>query len=192
MRPEGSWQRRSHCPKATGGVFEYILTRFPIADWCRLQQPASYHTALAGRPRLLPSRRRRKNEQRKRGIKERKKGNIHFRVVLVYLCRHRRPGPHLPRAITRPPLAHPIHLPSPRGVESPSARPCISQKLQNGQGRSLVIEKQPDGRRSRVFPLAGLPDASPQLFDLGLPSPALDEQVMAWLSLAAAAPPGFV
>ena len=43
-----------------------------------------------------------------------------------------------------------------------------------------------------MFPLAGIPDALPQFFDLGLPGPAFDEEMMLRLSLTAVAPPAFV
>ena len=82
-----------------------------------------------------------------------------------------------PRAATLLPPA-----PSPPASESPSSDLCPPQE----GGRSLVLEEQPGSRRSRVFPVAGLPDALPQLSDLGGP---LNEVVMARLSFATAAPP---
>ena len=98
------------------------------------------------------------------------------------------PGPH-------PPWSSSLsHSPSSSRGGRVTVRPgFVSRRNCKTAGvASFVIEKQPDGRRSRVFPLAGLPDTFLQLFDLGLPSPALGEQVMSRLSLAAVAPPAFV
>ena len=56
------------------------------------------------------------------------------------------------------------------------------------QGCSFILEEQSDGWRSRVLPLAGLPDAPPQHFDQGGPGSAPHEEVVARLIPAAVTP----
>lgn len=60
---------------------------------------------------------------------------------------------------------------------------CLPREGQDRRGRLLIPEEHSEGRRSRVYPLTGLPNALPQLSNLGGPSPELDEEVAARLSL---------
>ena len=66
--------------------------------------------------------------------------------------------------------------------------------MQEDRSRSFVVEEQSNGRRPRVLPLTGLPNALPQFFDLGLPGPEFDEEVEVMLrrSLTAVTLPEFI
>ena len=81
-----------------------------------------------------------------------------------------------------------VDILSDRGEDNPN----ITAAGQYRWGWLLVLEEQSEGRRSRVFPLAGLPDAPLNLLYMGGPGSALHEQMVVRLSLAAATPPTLV
>ena len=67
--------------------------------------------------------------------------------------------------------------------------PRVAKKLQQGRSRVLIPEEKADWRGSRGLPITVLPDSLPHPSNPRCPASALEEQVVAHLSLAVAALP---
>ena len=167
VRPEGLWRRRA-----------FLNNRF-------LPRTSPRRHSGASPPSTLHPLKKHKTRRRK-GAKEK---YILGRTAHPLHSRSRFPAPPRPRAIAQSPSDRTPPPVLERGPDQTSSPPLCPPKLQHHRSRSRVSGVEADGGGPRGLPLTIPLDSLPQSPNLGRPPPTPDKEVMARLSLAAAAPP---